>query len=212
MLSRGNRRATVFHGDADYADFVSLLDEARQHHAVDLLAFCLMPNHFHLVVRYEEPKELSALMQWWLTIHTRRHHLRFGTTGLGHVWQDRFKSFPIQADVHLLTVLRYVLRNPVRAKLVDTPWAWQWSSLWFDRMLAPWPVEPPGSLREWLDLPMDADEDHEVSKSVRRSAPFGDEGWKLETARAGGLEATLRPQGRPKAQRNLQDPETRFLF
>src|SRR4051812_34758929 len=107
VLSRGNDRATVFHSPSEYQSFIALLDEARQRHPVDLLAFCLMPNHFHLVVRVEQSEDLSAMMQWWLTSHVRRQHLRHASSG--HVWQGRFKSFPIQADAHLLAVLRYVL-------------------------------------------------------------------------------------------------------
>src|SRR5262245_54868557 len=136
VLSRGNGRATVFHSSQDYDDFVGLLDEARARHPVELFAFCIMPNHFHLVVRTERSTELSAFMQWWLTAHVRRYHRRRATDG--HVWQGRFKSFPIQEDGHLLTVLRYVLLNPCRAGLVRLAPEWRWSSLRFGTMLTPW--------------------------------------------------------------------------
>lgn len=91
VLNRGNGRAKVFHSVGEYDDFIGLLSEARDRHAVELLAFCVMPNHFHLVTRVEEVGELSAMMQWWLTSHVRRHHRRHITSG--HVWQGRFKSF-----------------------------------------------------------------------------------------------------------------------
>src|SRR5689334_20165620 len=98
VLSRGNARSTVFHSPGEYSDFIGLLDEARARHAVRLLAFCIMPNHFHLVVDVDETAQLSALMQWWLTSHVRRYHQRHVSSG--HVWQGRFKSFPIQEDEH----------------------------------------------------------------------------------------------------------------
>lgn len=197
MLSRGNGRATVFHSPSEYHDFIALLDEARGRHAVDVLAFCVMPNHFHLVARVEDSAELSAMMQWWLTSHVRRHNKRHSASG--HLWQGRFKSFPIQEDEHLLTVLRYVLLNPLRAQLVQSPWEWRWSSLWFDDMLATWPVEPPLPMREWLAEPVEDELHEDVRTSIRRGAPFGDELWRAEAARSWGLEATLRPRGRPKA-------------
>ncbi len=198
VLSRGNNRATVFQSDQEYEDFIALLDGARRQHAVELFAFCLMPNHFHVVVRYEDPAELSSLMQWWLTAHVRRHHQRHGTSGRGHIWQDRFKSFPVQEDNHLLTLLRYVLANPVRAGLCQSADAWRWSSLWFPSMLSPWPVEPPVPLSEWLACPGDSEDERSIRNSIRRGAPFGDEYWRVTAARAGGLEASLRPRGRPR--------------
>ncbi|MDP1826933.1 MAG: transposase [Archangium sp.] len=197
VLSRGNGRATVFHSASEYQSFIALLDEARQRHPVDLLAFCLMPNHFHLVARVEQSAELSAMMQWWLTSHVRRHHQRHASSG--HIWQGRFKSFPIQEDAHLLTVLRYVLLNPCRTQLVRSPWDWQWSSLRFERMLAPWPVEPAQGVDTWLATPLDECPEEDVRASIRRGTPFGDSHWRARAADAWGLEATLRPRGRPKA-------------
>lgn len=212
VLSRGNRRAQVFQSVDDYSDFIRLLDDARKRLEVKLYAFCVMPNHFHLVAGFEAAEQLSSFMQLWLTRHVRRHHKQRGTTGEGHIWQDRCKSFQIQEDAHLLTVLRYVLMNPVRAKLVETPWAWRWSSLWFDPMLAAWPVEPPLPLRDWLHVPLESDEEKRIQTSIRRNAPFGDELWQRATARAEGLESTLRPLGRPKVVRPLFDPDQIALF
>lgn len=197
VLSRGNGRATVFHSAGDYENFIGLLDDARRRHAVDLFAFCIMPNHFHLVARFDESEQLSEMMQWWLTSHVRRHRKRHETTG--HIWQGRFKSFPVQEDGHLLTVLRYVLINPARARLVQSPWGWRWSSLWFHPMLAPWPVPPPAPMPEWLATPCDEEEVKDVRASIRRGAPFGDESWRTEAARSWGLERTLRPLGRPRS-------------
>jgi putative transposase len=196
VLNRGNARAKVFHTASEYRDFIALLDEARQRHDVEVLAFCLMPNHFHLVTRVKESADLSAMMQWWLTSHVRRHHRRHGSSG--HVWQGRFKSFPIQEDAHLLTVLRYVLLNPCRAQLVTSTWDWPWSSLRFGSMAAPWPVEPPQGLCAWLAAGADDASDEDVRASILRGAPLGEPRWREQAATDWGLEATLRPRGRPK--------------
>lgn len=104
-----------------------MLAEAKKRESVKLFGFCLMANHFHLVVEPAHPTALSQFMQWLLTSHVRRYHQHYGTSG--HVWQGRFKSFPVQRDEHLITVLRYVLQNPVRAGLSNTAREWPWSSL-----------------------------------------------------------------------------------
>jgi putative transposase len=137
----------VFHGDEDYEAFVDLLDRACERLPMRVLAYCLMPNHFHLVLLPHGDGDLGRWMQWLLTSHVRRHHRRRRSSG--HVWQGRFKAFPIQQDAHLVTVLRYVQRNPVRAGLAERAEAWPWSSLRWWRspgrpaFLSEWPIERP---------------------------------------------------------------------
>src|SRR5579871_6302201 len=130
VLNRGNGRRTVFHKDGDFAAFVKRLRRAGERVPVRLLAYCLLPNHFHLVLWPRADGELSDYMMWLLTAHVRRYHQHYH--GSGHVYQGRFRSFPIQEDAHLLTVLRYVERNPVRAGLAERAEDWPWSSaaLW----------------------------------------------------------------------------------
>jgi len=127
VLNRGNARRTVFHKEGDYASFLKLLHEAGERVPIRLLSYCLMPNHFHLVVWPRNDGDLSDFMQWLLTAHARRYHRHYHSTG--HVWQGRFKAFPIQEDDHLLAVLRYIERNPLRANLVARTEDWRWSSL-----------------------------------------------------------------------------------
>src|SRR5437764_12735691 len=127
VLNRGNARAEVFHKRQDYAAFVGLFEPACERLAMRIIAYCLMPNHFHLVLRPHADGDLGRWMQWLLTSHVRRYHRHYG--GSGHVWQGRFKAFPIQADEHYLAVLRYVERNPLRAKLTRKAESWRWSSL-----------------------------------------------------------------------------------
>ena len=128
VLNRGNARNTVFHKDADYGAFLKLLNQANDRVSMRLLAFCLMPNHFHLVAWPRQNGDLSKWMQWLTTSHVRRYHRHYDSSG--HVWQGRFKAFPIQSDDHLLTVMRYAERNPVRAKTISVRKAqnWKWSS------------------------------------------------------------------------------------
>jgi putative transposase len=208
VLSRGNNRAKVFHSPSDYDRFVHLLDKATKRHDVDHYAFCIMPNHFHLVVRVDETEQLSQMMQWWLTTHVKRHHPRHASSG--HVWQGRFKSFPIQEDEHLLTVLRYVLLNPCRAGLAQYPWEWQWSSLRHGLMIKPWPLEPPGRVSDWLRSPASQEQEDRLRRSITRGAPFGHEDWEAETAARWDLESTLRPRGRPRKPVQVAEPASEF--
>ncbi len=196
VLNRGNGRATIFHKDADYRAFCDLLYAAQKKLPVGLLGFCVMPNHFHLVLQPQPPSALSAMMQWWLTSHVRRYHRHYH--GSGHVWQGRFKSFPIQQDHHLLTVLRYVLLNPVRAGLATRAEQWPWTSLNPAYPPDPWPLAPPDdwALR-WLATPLPDEELTQVRTCVNRQAPFGSPDWIARMATPLGLESTLRARGRP---------------
>ncbi len=117
-LNRANFRSAIFDDDEDYAAFERVLAQAVARHDMRLLAYCLMPDHFHLVLWPREDGDLSQFMRWLTLTHTQRWHAHHRTAGTGHLYQGRFKSFPVQADEHFLTVCRYVERNPVRADLV----------------------------------------------------------------------------------------------
>ena len=118
VLNRANARMTVFEDDADYEAFEKVLVEAVARTQTRLLAYCLMPNHWHLVVWPRNDGELSRFVGWLTLTHTQRWHAHRHSTGSGHVYQGRFKSFPIQEDEHLYSVARYVERNARRANLV----------------------------------------------------------------------------------------------
>ncbi len=115
VMNRGNGRRQVFHKDGDYHAFVKAIYHACVEIPMPVLGYCLMPNHFHLVVLPENDADLSVWMHWLQNTHVRRYHKHYHSSG--HIWQGRFKAFPIQEDEHLLIVLRYVERNPVRANI-----------------------------------------------------------------------------------------------
>ena len=199
IINRGNRGAVVFHQDADYSAFLSLLATAKSRFPIEILAFCLMPNHFHLVVKPSSTESLSALMQWWLTSHVRRYHRHFRSHG--HVWQGRFKSFPIQQDGHLLTVLRYVLYNPVRAGLVNQPDKWPWSSIHQPDLVDPCLMNMGSELDTLIHIPIHERELKRLRVCVNRQSPYGADAWQHRMAETHGLSSTLRPRGRPAKAR-----------
>lgn len=129
VINRGNGRATVFHKAEDYAAFLRILALGCERIDMRLLAWCLMPNHFHLVLWPLRDGDLARWMQWVTTCHVRRYHRHY--KGSGHVWQGRYKAFVAQDTTYLLTLLRYVERNPVRAGLAVRAEDWPWSSAEF---------------------------------------------------------------------------------
>jgi putative transposase len=149
-LNRGNRREAVFHKPGDYDAFVEAMTDARERLPLDILGYCLMPNHFHLVIRPHADGDLGRWMQWLLMAHARRYHRHYRTSG--HVWQGRFKAFPVQDDDHLVTVLRYVERNALRAELVARAEDWKWSSLpgWLRGDPLLWRGQPAVRDESWL--------------------------------------------------------------
>ena len=172
VLNRGNGRADVFHSDGDYAAFLDLIAAASERLPMRVFGDVLMPNHFHLVLWPRGGGDLSCWMQWFMTSHVRRYHRQHG--GSGHIWQGRFKAFPIEQDEHLLTVLRYVERNPLRANLVNRAENWAWSSLaWRQRgvrpaMLSDWPVPCPS---EWIAHVNGVETEVELAALRRSIAP-----------------------------------------
>ena len=135
-------------------------------------------------------------MQWLLTSHVRRYHKHYRSSG--HIWQGRFKSFPVERDEHLITVMRYVLQNPVRAGLSSTVREWRWSSLRRPQLVDRFPVEDDPKWLERLDEPMRTDQLAVVRECVNRQRPFGRKDWQAEMAARFGLASTLRPRGRPR--------------
>jgi putative transposase len=202
VLNRANARRTLFDDDGDYAAFERVLGQACERIAMRLLAYCIMPNHWHLVVWPRQDRDLSRFMNWLTLTHTQRWHQHRHTVGEGHVYQGRFKSFPVESSEYLLTVCRYVERNPIRAGLVAQAEQWRWSSAG-TRGAVPlheWPME---RLAEWLGW-VNEDERNEQLDAVRRSVlkgqPFGSERWVERMVTQWNLGATLRGRGRPKKE------------
>jgi putative transposase len=203
VLSRGNDRKRIFLKREDYWAFLRLLVEAQNRYGLALLAYCLMPNHFHLVVRPESDVAISEYMHWLLSTHVRRYHRHYGTTGNGHLYQERYKNFLVQPGAHLLRVLRYVEANAVRASLVLRAEDWTWSSLQTNTsdsrpMLSPSPIERPPDWVDYVNQAVSLEELFEMRRSVVRDAPYGDPEWATAVAREYNVESTIRLPGRPR--------------
>lgn len=204
----------IFDDAGDYHAFEQVLAETQERFLVRLLAYCLMPNYWHMVVWPRVDGDLGRFMQRLTTTHVRRWRLHRHKVGEGHLYQGIYKSFPIQQDEHFLTVCRYVERNPLRANLVARAEDWRWSSLAVSRMssahrardecppIADWPVDRPRGWCRLVNAPQTDDELEALHRAVQRGRPYGTMNWQKRTAQRLGLEATMRPRGRPAKKRS----------
>jgi putative transposase len=210
-LNRGNNRAEVFGDDADRLAFLDALAKARERYPFRLFGYCLLTNHFHLLLRPEPGQSISRILQSLTVAHTWRHHKRHRTSG--HVWQGRFKSPVIEDDTHLLVVLRYIEANPVRAKIVEDAAEHRWSSYpchglgHDDALLSPFPEwEELGRTeaerrRRWrtkVHAPQGEAELTSVRGSLRSGRPLGTPEWTEKIAQRLNIDLLPRPRGRPR--------------
>ena len=209
-LTRANARFPICRARRDLEVFERLLVAAHEHVPMRMLDYCLMPNHWHLVLWPVGDGDLSLFMKWLTATHTQRWHDMRGTVGTGHLYQGRFKSFPVETDRHFLAVCRYVERNPVRAGLVKRAEEWRWGSLWhrqnrsgapLGKLLHAWPVEPP---QDWLAFVNDLEPANElvrIRQSVARGRPPGGDSWVKRMASRLGLNLEPCRRGRPQGKK-----------
>lgn len=206
VLNRANARVQIFDTNKDYQQFEEILEEAVEKFSMRLLAYCIMPNHWHLVLHPKRDGDMQQFISWLSNTHTRRWHVAKDTVGQGHLYQGRYKSFIIEKDQHLLTVLRYVERNAKRANLVKQAEQWRWSSVWRreqgtskqKKILSPWPNTVPTQYLQSLNQPLTAAEEEALERSEEKSIPFGKVTWVHRVTKKYGIEQVLRGVGRPK--------------
>ncbi|HEY2839279.1 MAG TPA: transposase [Pirellulales bacterium] len=212
VINRGNNRQRVFSKDADFAAFLTALGELKERRPFQLYGYCLLNNHFHLLVRAADVP-ISRLMQSLLVSHTQRYHKQHRSGG--HVWQGRFKSPVVQNDEHLLTVLRYIEANPLRAGVVERAEDYRWSSFrahglgepneLLDRLTTYEELSPQAATRrrKWSELvhrPFAEATLAAVRRSGETGLPYGDPKWIKRLAKKLQLDLTIRPRGRPRTR------------
>ncbi len=210
VLNRGNGRMRIFHKPADFEAFERVLAEGLERYAVELLTYCMMPNHWHLVVRPKTDEALGRWMGWVGVTHVRRYHEHYHSRGGGHLYQGRFKSLPVAEDDYFLALCRYVEANPLRAGLAERAEQWQWSGLWRrahrqgELRLSPWPLQRSRNWVAWVNRGLNEEQIAGIRTCVQRDRPLGPEAWVRQTAVRLGLEFTLRGPGRPRKISNNQ--------
>jgi len=204
VYNHGNGRLRIFNRAEDYDLFVGLLAEGQRRTRVRVLSFCVMPTHWHVIVWPREDGGLSEFMRWVSNTHVRRWHQMHRTVGGGHIYQGRYRSFPIQEGEPLLKVMGYVEANALRAGLVAQAEDWKWSAVCVRSAdtAAEIPVRGPVTLpmdwRKCVNRSPAVSELVELRTCVWRGRPFGDGEWVRETAKAMDLERTLRNPWRPR--------------
>ena len=215
-MNRAVVRSEIFSKDEDYSAFEEILAEMQLRIPIRILGWCLMPNHWHLVVWPEEGAQVSEFLRLVTGTHVQRWHAAHGTQGTGALYQGRFKACAVENGRYLRTVLRYVERNPLRANLVERAESWPWSSLG-PRLGQPAPSEAlrprltpsPAPLADpWLEYVQKPLTDREYAKqelsrlrrSVETGLPFGSDTFLNATLTLLGLESLLAPRGRPRKE------------
>jgi putative transposase len=206
VLNRRVERLPLFKKDDDFNAFEDIIKKTLAHRPMRICAYCLMPNHWHFLLWPEKNEDLARFMQGLTNTHVQRWQRHYDSVGHGHVYQGRYKSFPVETDEYFYQVARYIERNPLRANLVDRATDWPWSSLWCRRsgsgsdkaMLSQWPLPRP---RDWTKYVQSVETEGELvslRRSVRRGQPFGSSVWVERTAKRLGLQSTTRRRGRPR--------------
>jgi putative transposase len=213
-LNRGNNRGDVFTDEADHLAFLQAIADAKVRYPFRLFGYCLMTNHFHLLLRPEPGQSISRILQSLTVTHTWRYHKRHRSSG--HVWQGRFKSPVIQDDAHLLVVLRYIEANPLRAGMVTDPADYRWSSFPHhglgraDPLVSGFPEwEELGATeaqrrRRWRAKVRGVQDEAElaaVRTSLRSGRPLGTDDWTGRVAERLNIDLKPRPRGRPPKEK-----------
>lgn len=202
VMNRAVRHTVLFKQAADYEAFLAVVREGLGKFKIKVIAYELMPNHWHFVVTCDRIEEVSNWLHWVTGTHAIRWNLAHGTRGSGAVYHTRFKAVPVQRETSLIRVCRYVERNALRGGLVQSAERWQWGSLYAARNnchlipLSKWPILRPENWVEIVNRPENQAELEALRRTIWRNQPIGDAEWQEAVAPFIGL--SMRPIGRPK--------------
>ena len=207
VINRANGRVPIFNKKEDYQHFESLLQEAKDLTDMRILTYCIMPNHWHLVLYPSIDTNLAEFMSWLTSTHVRQYRTKTKTIGHGHLYQDRYKSFPVETNEYANTLIRYVEQNPLRAKLTKRAEDWQWSSLWRrekgndkqKQLLSELPIELPVNYLESVNQILGDETLTNLRHSVNKGKPYGTLKWIDVLANKFDIKHTLRGPGRPRS-------------
>lgn len=206
VLNRSVAKQHIFKTPEDYKLFEDVLTETVEITETKLLAYCVMSNHWHIVLQTRNDGDLSTFMKRLSAVHTQRYRSITKTIGQGPVYQGRYKSFIVDQDNHLLSLLSYVERNPLAANLVKNPLDYRYSSLYRrykgtskeKEILANWPMEEPEDYLSIIKKPLSNTETEKLERSLQKEVPFGDEAYVLHNAKKFKISNILRGKGRPR--------------
>ena len=204
VTNRAGGTEPIFTTPKDFLVFEQILEGVHQRIDARLLAYCLLPESWHMLLWPRADGDLSEFMRLLTVTHVQRWHAAHGTAGTGSLYQSRFKAFPVQKGEPLLSVCRYIESAALRAKKVKKAENWRWCSLWHrlnkskEITFAKRPITRPNNWKTLVNRSIEEQELAALDNSLLRDAPYGTPRWQKATAVRLGLESTLRARGRPK--------------
>jgi putative transposase len=204
IVNRGDHRETLFHKPADFRAFLALMAEAAFRVPMRIVAYCIMRNHFHLLLWPYHGIDLPAYMQLLMNLHIQRYLRHYPPESRGHIYQGRYTNSLIEGDHSFLRVMRYVEANALTAGIVNRAEHYKWTSVSQHASdpgrppLVDGPLARPADWLTFVNSPASPEELTRIQRSARRGAPYGSEEWTKEVVRRYGLEHTVRPRGRPR--------------
>lgn len=191
-----------FADESDFLDFTKFMAATSERTDMRILAGCLLPDHFHLLLWPHEDGDLSRWMTGLMTRHVRRYRKKYG--GEGRVWPRRFKAFPVEPGSALLDVIHFIESHPARSGLVRKASDWPWGSFEIRRQgnphgfLAEAPHPIPANWPDQVLGEMEPDALKQLRYCSQRGAPYGSAEWVNQMVSDLSLETTMRPHGRPR--------------
>jgi len=204
VVNRGDHRETIFHKPADFRAFLAIIAEVAYRIPIRILAYCIMRNHFHLLLWPYHGADLPVFMQTLMNTHINRYLRHYPPPSPGHIYQGRYKNPLVETGGAVIRVARYIEANGLSAGLVKRAEHYRWSSASPDATelgrpkLAEWPIPKPPEWSQFLNTPTPADELKRLQRSLRRGEPFGSDAWTEKVVRQYGLQHTVRAPGRPR--------------
>jgi len=206
VINRAVGRTQIFNKPKDYQLFEELLFDAQETVNMRMLAYVIMPNHWHLLLYPKQDGDMSTFMHRLTNKHTRQVHVQTKTIGHGPLYQGRYKSFVVDSDAYYLSLIKYIERNPVRAKLTDKCEDWQWGSAWrrsqgekpTQKLLDELPQDLPEHYQSWINTSEQESELEQIRQCINKGAPYGRETWVEMMIKEHHLESTQRAGGRPR--------------
>lgn len=213
VVNRGDHRETIFHKPGDFNAFLIAVAETAYRVSMRILAYCIMRNHFHLLVWPQHGDELPVFMERLMNTHIGRYRLHYPPAAPGHIYQGRYRNSIVETGGDVIAVARYVEANALAAGLVRRAEHYRWSSASPHAVdanrpvLSDWPIPKPANWLDILNTPTPGDELKRIQRSITRGAPIGSEQFVETISAVYGLGHTLRPRGRPRVYESILPTE-----
>ena len=207
IVNRGDHRETLFHKPSDYRAFLCIVAEVAHLIRMRILAYCIMRNHFHLLLWPHAGQDLPIFMHRLMTIHIARYLKHYPPASPGHIYQGRYTNSLVELGRPLISVARYVEANALNAGLVGQAQEYAWSSasplaLEAERPdLSEWPIPKPVDWLKLVNLRTPQEELRRIQRRAMRGAPIGTPDWTKQIVKTFSLEHTMRHTGRPSKKK-----------